>query len=78
MLSYNGTPVGPANLPTQLFVDVRNFITAPQFAGYDVGSALFTGDPATIVNAVRDGAREVATATVHFPFAIAETLLGAL
>lgn len=78
MVSYNGAPVGPANLPTQLFVDVRNFITAPQFAGYDVGTALFSGDPATIVNAVRDGVREVTTATVHFPFALAETLLGAL
>ncbi|QLL06277.1 PE domain-containing protein [Mycobacterium vicinigordonae] len=78
MVSFNGAPVAPANLPTQLFVDVRNFITAPQFAGYDVATALFSGDPATIVNAVRDGAREVTTATVHFPFAIAETLLGAL
>lgn len=77
MVSYDGVPVGPANLPTQLFVDVRNFVTAPQYAGYDVGASLLTGNPATIVNAVRDGVREVATATVHFPFAIAETLLGA-
>lgn len=77
MVSYDGVPVGPANLPTQLFVDVRNFITAPQYAGYDLGAALLTGNPATIVNAVRDGVREVTTATVHFPFAIAETLLGA-
>lgn len=77
MVSYNGAAVGPADLPTQLFVDVRNFVTAPQYAGYDVGAALLTGNPATIVNAVRDGVREVATATVHFPFAVAETLLGA-
>lgn len=77
MLSYDGTPVPPANLPTQLFVDVRNFITAPQYAGYDIGASLFSGNPATIVNAVRDGVREVSTATVHFPFAIAETLAGA-
>lgn len=78
MVSYDGTPVGPASLPTQLFVDVRNFVTAPQYAGYDIGSSLFTFDPATIVNSVRDGVREVTSATVHFPFAIAETLLGAL
>lgn len=77
MVSYDGVPVGPANLPTQLFVDVRNLVTAPQFAGYDIGTSLLTGNPATIVNAVRDGVREVATATVHFPFAIAETLIGA-
>lgn len=78
MVSYNGQPIGPANLPTQLFVDVRNFVTAPQFAAHDVGAALFSFDPATIVNTVRDSTREVAAATVHFPFAIAETLLGAL
>ncbi|OBK30954.1 hypothetical protein A5634_14895 [Mycobacterium asiaticum] len=78
MVSYDGMPVGPANLPTQLFVDVRNLITAPQYASYDVGAALFTGNPATIVNAVRDGVREVTTATVHFPFAVAESLLSAV
>ncbi|MCQ4365150.1 PE domain-containing protein [Mycobacterium gordonae] len=77
MVSYDGVPVGPASLPTQLFVDVRNFVTAPQYAGYDLGAAVLTGNPATIVNAVRDGVREVTTATVHFPFALAETLLGA-
>ncbi|MHA7648253.1 PE domain-containing protein [Mycobacterium sp. ML4] len=77
MVSYDGIPVGPANLPTQLFVDTRNFVTAPQYASYDIASALKTGNPATIVNAVRDGVRDVTTATVHFPFAIAETLLGA-
>ncbi len=76
MVSYDGVPVGPASLPTQLFVDLRNFIAAPQYAGYDIGTAVLTGNPATIVNAVRDGVREVTTATVHFPFAIAETQLG--
>ena len=78
MVSWDGTPVPPANLPTQLFVDVRNLITPPQFAAWDIGAALFTGDPATIVNAVRDGANEVATATVRFPFAVSQSLVNAV
>ena len=40
MVSWDGTPVPPANLPTQLFVDVRDLITAPQFASYDLWQAL--------------------------------------
>jgi broad specificity phosphatase PhoE len=78
MVSWDGTPVPPANLPTQLFVDVRNLITPPQFAAWDIGAALFTGDPATIVNAVRDGANQVATATVRFPFAVNQSLVNAV
>ena len=78
MVSWDGTPVPPANLPTQLFVDVRNLITAPQFASYDVGAALLTGNPATIVNAVRFGVAEVGTATVGFPFAVAQSLIDAV
>lgn len=78
MVSYDGIPVPPANLPTQLFVDVRNLITAPQYATFDIGQALFSGNPATIVNAVRDGVRDVTTATVHFPFAVTEDLIGAV
>jgi hypothetical protein len=78
MESWDGVPVPKASLPTQLFVDVRDLITAPQFAALDFGGALLTGDPATIVNSVRDGVNGVVDATVGFPFAITQTLVDAL
>ena len=47
LVSYDGTAV-PQNpgLPTELFVDFRNLIEAPQFAGYDIYEALLTGNSA--------------------------------
>jgi hypothetical protein len=78
LVSWDGIPVPPASLPTKLFVDVRDLITAPQFAAYNIWEALPTGDPTTIVNAVRGGVDEVATATVHFPFAVTEDLVHAV
>lgn len=78
MVSWDGIPVPPPSLPTELFVDTRNLITAPQFAAYNGWDALLTGDPATIVNAVRDGANEVGAATVHFPFAVTRDVVNAL
>lgn len=78
MVSWDGIPVAPASLPTELFVDVRNLITAPQIAAFDIGWSLFTGDPATIVNAVRTGIDEVGTAVVQFPIAVATDLIDAV
>jgi hypothetical protein len=78
MVSWDGVPVAPANLPTSLFVDVRNLITPPQFATWDFGQALLSGDPATIVNSVRNGVVEVGGATIEFPFAIAQSFVDAL
>jgi broad specificity phosphatase PhoE len=78
MVSWDGIPVPPASLPTQLFVDVRNLITAPQFAAGDIWGSLFTGDPTTFVSTVRDGIEEVGTATVHFPVAVTQDLVDAV
>lgn len=77
LVSWDGVPVGPANLPTALFVDVRNLITAPQFAAFDIGSALLTGDPTAFVSAVRDGIEQVGTAVVNFPIAVAQDVADA-
>jgi broad specificity phosphatase PhoE len=76
--SWDGIPIGPASLGTSLLVDVRNLVTAPQFASYDIGQALLTGNPVTIVNAVRDGVVQLGTAAIEFPFAIAQSLLDAV
>jgi hypothetical protein len=78
LVSWDGTPVPPATLPTKLFVDVRNVITAPQFAGWDIWEALHTGDPTTIGTAIADGAEQVGAATVHFPLAVTRDLVDAV
>ncbi|MCW2660519.1 MAG: hypothetical protein JWP83_1671 [Mycobacterium sp.] len=78
MTSWDGIPVGPATLPTKLFVDVRDLITAPQFAAWNSWAALGTGDPTTIVTAVQNGVDDVAAATVHFPIAVTRDLIHAV
>jgi hypothetical protein len=78
MTSWDGIPVGPATLPTKLFVDVRDLITAPQFAAWNSWAALGTGDPTTIVNTVQNSVDEVAAATVHFPVAVTRDLIHAV
>ncbi len=78
LVSWDGVPVGPATLPTKLFVDVRDLITAPQFAAWNSWAALGTGDPTTIVNAVQNGVDEVAAAGVHFPIAVTRDLIHAV
>ena len=78
LVSWDGVPVGPATLPTKLFVDVRDLITAPQFAAWNSWASLGTGDPTTILGAVQNGVDEVAAATVHFPVAVARDLIHAV
>ena len=36
LMSWAGTPVAPANLATQMFVNVRDLIVAPQTALYNL------------------------------------------
>ncbi|OBK45773.1 PE domain-containing protein [Mycobacterium sp. 1081908.1] len=78
MTSWDGIPVGPPTLPTKLFVDMRDLITAPQFAAWNSLASFGTGDPATIVNAVQNGVDEVAAAAVHFPVAVTRDLIHAV
>jgi hypothetical protein len=78
LVSWNGITVPPASLPTELFVDVRDLIMAPQFAAHNVWEALLTGDPTTIVNSIRDGVHEIGTATVQFPLAVTQDLVDAV
>lgn len=78
MNSWDGIPIGPANLPTKLFVDFRNLITAPQYAAWDIFESLFTGDPTTILSEIRDGAEQVGAATFQYPFAVTRDLVDAV
>ncbi|MFG1931610.1 histidine phosphatase family protein [Mycobacterium sp. NPDC048908] len=54
------------SLPTKLFVDTRNVVTAPQTALYRIGRAFAAGDVAGLAKAVRDGVVDVATKVVGF------------
>jgi hypothetical protein len=79
LVSYDGTAV-PQNpgLPTELFVDFRNLIEAPQFAGYDVYEALLTGNSATIDAALQAGLTQVDTALTQFPVELFDDIVAAL
>jgi hypothetical protein len=78
-VSFNGTsiPQDPG-LPTELFVDVRNVIEAPQFAAYNIYEALLTGDSTTITTAIQDNLDNVGTAVFQFPQSVITDIIGAL
>jgi hypothetical protein len=78
LVSYDGTPV-PADpgLGTDLFVDFRNLIEAPQFAGYDIYEALLGGNSATIDAAVQAGVSQIDTALTQFPVAVFDDIVSA-
>ena len=78
LVSWDGVPVGPANLPTKLFVDFRNLIVPPQVAAWNAFAGLLSGDPTTFAIAVRDGLEGVGTATANFPLAVAEDFIDSL
>jgi broad specificity phosphatase PhoE len=79
LVSWDGTPV-PADLglPTDLFVDFRSLIEAPQLAGYDIYEALLTGNTATIDSAIQVGVGQVDTALAQFPVAVFDDFVTAL
>jgi Histidine phosphatase superfamily (branch 1) len=79
LVSYDGTQV-PADpgLGTELFVDFRNLIEAPQFAGYDIYEALLGGNSATIDAALQTGLTQVDTALSQFPVEVFDQIVAAL
>jgi Histidine phosphatase superfamily (branch 1) len=78
LVSWDGqsVPQDPG-LATELFVDSRDLITAPQFAGYDIYEALLTGNSATIDTAIQAGLSQVDTALAQFPVAAFDDIVGA-
>ncbi|RWA18230.1 histidine phosphatase family protein [Mycolicibacterium elephantis] len=67
LTEWDGVAVS-ANPPllTKLFVDVRDLVTAPQTALYNVVEAFTSGDINALANAVRDGVIDVVRAVVEF------------
>jgi Histidine phosphatase superfamily (branch 1) len=79
LISYDGTPVPQdPGLGTDLFVDFRNLIEAPQFAGYDIYEALLGGNSATIDAALQTGITQVDTALSQFPVEVFDQIVAAL
>jgi broad specificity phosphatase PhoE len=79
LVSWDGTPVPEdLGLPTDLFVDFRNFIEVPQLAGYDIYEAFLTGNTATIDSAVQLGFSQLETAAAQFPVAVFDDIVTAL
>ncbi len=78
LVSYDGVNV-PADpgFGTELFVDFRNLMEAPQFAGYDIYEALLTGNSATIDAALQTGLTQVDAALAQFPVAVFDDLVTA-
>ncbi|HZC09817.1 MAG TPA: phosphoglycerate mutase family protein [Mycobacterium sp.] len=78
LVSYDGiaVPQDPG-LPTELFVDFRNLIEAPQFAGYDIYEALLGGNSATIDAALQTGLTQVDTALTQFPVEVFDQIAAA-
>jgi broad specificity phosphatase PhoE len=78
LVSWDGqsVPQDPG-LPTELFVDWRDLITAPQFADYDIYQALLTGNSATIESAIQAGVSQIDTALTQFPVAVFDDIVGA-
>ena len=78
LVSYDGVAVPQdPGLGTDLFVDFRDLIEAPQFAYYDVYEALLTGNSTVIDNAIQTGLTQVDTALAQFPTAVFEDIVTA-
>ncbi|OKH82784.1 hypothetical protein EB73_14765 [Mycobacterium sp. SWH-M3] len=64
--SWDGQEVAPANYPTQMFVNVRDLIVAPQTAAYKLRQPALALDAQGIGEGVATGASDVAQAGVKF------------
>ncbi|WKG02833.1 histidine phosphatase family protein [Mycolicibacterium sp. HK-90] len=63
---WAGEAVGPANYPTQMFVNVRDLIVAPQKAIYNMRIPVLSLDAQGIVTTGVQGVQDVAEAGVKF------------
>lgn len=66
LVSWNGQEVGDADYPTQMFVNVRDLIVAPQKAIYNMRIPVLSLDPEAIVTTGAQGVEDVAQAGVKF------------
>jgi broad specificity phosphatase PhoE len=79
LVSFDGqdVPQDPG-LATELFVDFRDLITAPQMAAYHIFEAIQGGGSTTIEDAIQTGLQSVGAAIVQFPQSVINDLLDAI
>ena len=78
LVSYDGVAVPQdPGLGTELFVDVRNLLDAPQFAGYDIYEALLSGNSATFDAALHTGLTQIETVFTQFPVEVFDQIVAA-
>ena len=83
LVSWDGVDVPQdPGLPTELFVDVRDLITAPQMAAFHIQQGLLDalggGSLTPLLDAVQAGIRSVGQALVFFPQAVIGDIVGAV
>ncbi|MGH3564330.1 MAG: histidine phosphatase family protein, partial [Mycobacterium sp.] len=79
LVSWNGTPIPPnPDLLTELLMDIRNLIVAPQTAVWNIYQAVLGGDPTTIENALETGIQNVGSAIIQFPGSVFNDIVDAL
>jgi hypothetical protein len=78
LVSWDGMPVpADSGLATDLFVDWRDLITAPQFAANDIYEAMLSGNSATIDSAIQAGVSQIDTAITQFPVTVFDDIVSA-
>ena len=78
LVSYDGVAVPQdPGLGTELFVDFRNLIEAPQFAGYDIYEALLSGNSTLIDSTIQTGLTQVDAALSQFPVEVFDQIVAA-
>lgn len=78
LVSYDGVAVAEdPGLFTNLFVDFRDLIQAPQIAAYDIYEALLTGNSETIDAAFQTGFGQIEAAFSQFPIEVFDDIVAA-
>ncbi len=78
LVSWDGQPV-PADpgLLTQILMDVRDVIIAPQTAAWSIYEAALGGDPTAFANALEGGVQSVGAALLQFPESVVTDIIDA-
>ncbi|MEB3030538.1 histidine phosphatase family protein [[Mycobacterium] nativiensis] len=79
LVSWNGVAVPEdPGLLTKLIMDVRDLITTPQVAGWNLYQAVLGGDPDSIGDALQTGLHDISTTFLGFPQTVFNDITDAL
>jgi len=79
LVSWDGEPVpADAGLLTNLLMELRGLIIAPQVAEWNIFEAALGGDPATLETAIQAGIQSVDAALLQFPESVVNDIVEAL